>query len=113
MDFLKRDWAGEALQCWGNPQSNDILITWDKDTGIVDDNIRVGIDVGNIEIEFIQRILVLVKEKRFTLKTSSDEIIEAELSEIARVLAASNAEKYTSDPMKFLDDFQKGLINPE
>jgi hypothetical protein len=59
--FLKRDWSGEELQCWEEPSSNDILVTWEKETDLIDENITVRIDVGNIQIDFIQWTIASLK----------------------------------------------------
>src|SRR5688572_22567432 len=99
--FLKRDWGGDELQCWGEPSSNDILVTWDKETREIDNDIRVRIDAGNVQIEFIQQIINFIKDRGFKLKTNKEEFIEPELSEIAKSLADSNADKFVSDPIKF------------
>mgnify|MGYP000845511429 CR=1 FL=1 len=111
--LLKRDWSGESLQCWGQPDTNDILVTWDKETNEIDDDIAVRIDLRELDIEFIQKVIKLTKDLGLKLKIIKTETFEPELSEIARILADSNADKFTTDPKKFLDDFEKGLIKPE
>ena len=72
---------------------------------IVDDGIATG-NTMRATIDFI-------KEHGFKLKTRKEEFIEPDLAEIAKSLASSNADKFLSDPIKFLEDFQKGIINPE
>ena len=111
--ILTRDWKGESLQCWGHPDTNDILVTWDKETNEINDDIRVRINLGKLDIDFIQNVLKITKDLGLKLKLIKTETFEPELSEIARILSDSNADKFTSDPKKFLDDFEKGLIKPE
>jgi hypothetical protein len=111
--LLKRDWSGESVQCWGHPDTNDILVTWDKETNEIDDDIRVRVDLRELDIEFIQKVIKLTRDLGLKLKVIKTETFEPELSEIARILADSNADKFTADPKKFLDDFEKGLIKPE
>lgn len=110
--FLRRDWSGESLQCWGHPDTNDILVTWDMDTKEINEDIRVRINLGKLDMDFIQHVLKITKDLGLKFKVKT-ETFEPELSEIARILADSNADKYTADPKQFLDDFEKGIIKPE
>ncbi len=110
---FKRDWMGESGQCWGDPETNDIFVSWDKETNSIIDDIRVRIDLRNFEVEFIQKVIDLTVELGLKLKVIRTEIFEPELPEIFRVLKDSNAYKFTKDPRKFLDDFERGIINPE
>ena len=111
--LLKRDWSGESLQCWGHPDTNDILVTWDSETNKINDDIRVRINLGQLDMDFIQHVLKVTKDLGLKLKVNNADTFEPDLSEVARILADSNADKFTSDPKKFLDDFEQGLIKPE
>ncbi|MEP2671561.1 MAG: hypothetical protein ABJH04_21330 [Cyclobacteriaceae bacterium] len=111
--FLKRDWSLDSGQCWGNPESNDIFVTWDNETNLVDEDIQVRVDLRNIDIDFIQHVIKLTKDFGLKLKIARTQTIEPELSEIAGILSISNADKFVSNPKKFLDDLEKGIIKLE
>jgi hypothetical protein len=112
-NLFKRDWSLDSGQCWGNPNTNDIFVSWDKETNQITDDIRVRVDLSNLDIEFIQKVINLTTKLGLKLKVIRTETFEPELSEIARILADSNADKFTTNPKKFLDDFEKGIIKPE
>jgi len=110
---FKRDWMVESGQCWGDPERNDIFVSWDKETNSITDDIRVRIDLRNLEVEFIQKVIDLTVELGLKLKVIRTDFFEPALPEIFRVLKDSNAHKFTKDTRKFLDDFEKGIIHPE
>lgn len=111
--LFTRDWNGDSFQVWGHPDTNDILVSWNKDTSEIDEDISVRVDLRQLDIEFVQKVINLTKHLGLKLNVGKTETFEPELAEIARILADSNADKFTSDPKKFLDDFEKGIIKPE
>jgi hypothetical protein len=71
------------------------------------------VDLRGLNLAFIEKVINLTRDLGLKFRADHPNTFDPELSEIARILAGSDAERFTTNPRKFLDDLQNGIITPE
>lgn len=99
---LPRDWGGADHQTWGKPESNDVWITWVKDTKVIEE-IRFRVDLRNVDRPFIDLVLGIAKRFQLQLKLIHVELLDPTVENVMTVLDQSDAKRYVHDSMKFIE----------
>jgi hypothetical protein len=101
----------DDLKAFGNDETNDISISFLERKYI--DNFRVRIDLSNLDFQFIDLILLIAQNLGCYLADRKHNLFNPTREDLFEAMKESNAQKFTKDPRKFLDDLSKGKVDNE
>lgn len=110
--FIERSWSLNQFQSWGPSDKSDIGVTYNLDKNVIV-HIRFRLDLrGDINC-FLIPFLAICRELDFLILDQNDNLFEPQINNFRESIENSNALKFVTDPMKFLEDFSNGKIKPE
>lgn len=110
--FIERSWGLSQFQSWGASDKSDIGITYNLDKNVIV-HIRFRLDLRGDINYFLIPFLAICKELDFLILDQNDNLFEPQINNFRESIENSNALKFVTNPMKFLEDFSNGKIKSE
>jgi hypothetical protein len=99
------------LKKFGNDETNDISISLIEKNYI--ENFQVRIDLSNLDFQFIDLILNIAQNLGCYLVDRKHNLFNPTREDLFEAMKESNAQRFTKNPRKFLDDLSNGKIDKE
>lgn len=95
----------ENLQIWGNTESTDIQVWYEKDQL---SDIQIRLDLRPNPVESIKMLIILAEQLDCVFYVNeSSEIVNCNIDAVKHSLKKSNAYKYITDPKTFLENIEQ------
>lgn len=109
-----QEWTANAqgLRSFGDSDTNDISVCFDNTTQKVEE-LSCRIDLRHINIPFLEKTLALAIKFDCLLMDKQGRLYEPTVKELIQKIQLSNANRFVSDPTKFLNDLSDGSIRIE
>ncbi len=109
-----QEWTSrtEGLKSFGDTEANDISICFDNKTDKVEE-LSCRLDLRQIDKNFVARVFSIATQFDCLLMDSKGKLFQPSVSALVNSIQHSNAKRFVTDPVQFLDDLSKGIVTSE